>query len=79
MTHRFRRDSQPQSLEAKILFDADKLEVTGAIGIARTLIYKGEVAEPLYHMLPDGRVSDGTGDTSPFFFQEYKYKLASPD
>ncbi len=75
LTHRFRRDRQPQSLEAKILFDADKLEVTGAIGIARTLIYKGAVAEPLYHMLPDGRVSDGTGDTSPSFFQEYKYKL----
>lgn len=40
-THRFRINNEPQSIEAKILFDADKLDVAGAIGIARTLIYKG--------------------------------------
>ena len=74
-THRFRQNNQPQSIEAKILFDADKLDVVGAMGIARTLVYKGAVAEPLYSVLPDGRVSNGEGDTSPSFFQEYKYKL----
>ena len=57
------------------MFDADKLDVTGAMGIARTLIYKGIVAEPLYSLLPDGTVSDGAGDDIPSFFQEYKYKL----
>lgn len=75
LTHRYRKDNQPRSLEAKILFDADKLDVVGAIGIARTLIYKGIVAEPLYSVLPDGTVSDGEHDTVPSFFQEYKYKL----
>jgi len=74
-THRFRADNEPQSLEAKILFDADKLDVAGAIGIARTLIYKGIVSEPIYTVRPDGIVSDGTEDTVPSFFQEYKYKL----
>lgn len=74
-THRFRKSNPPQSIEAKILFDADKLDVAGAIGIARTLIYKGQVAEPLYSMRPDGTVSDGDGDDTPSFFQEYKYKL----
>ena len=73
--HRFRTNCQPQSIEAKILFDADKLEVTGAIGMARTLLYEGAVGEPLYSLQPDGQVSDGTGDTNPSFFQEYKYKL----
>lgn len=48
LTHRFRKNSPPQSLEAKILFDADKLDATGAMGIARTLIYKGTVSEPIY-------------------------------
>lgn len=74
-THRFRKNNLPQSIEAKILFDADKLDASGAIGIARTLIYKGIVSEPIYSMLPNGMVSDGSTDTSPSFFQEYKYKL----
>ena len=66
---------QPESVEAKILFDADKLDVTGAIGIARTLMYKADMAEPLYHVLPDGCISDGTEDLGPSFFREYKFKL----
>ncbi len=75
LTHRFRRDNPPQSMEAKILFDADKLDVCGAVGIARTLVYKGAVSEPLYSLTPEGEVSDGKEDVEPSFFQEYKYKL----
>ena len=75
LTHRFRKNLPPQSLEAKILFDADKLDVTGAIGIARTLLYKGTVTEPLYRILPDGTISDGTHDIGHSFFREYKFKL----
>lgn len=74
-THRFRRNMQPEPMEAKILFDADKLDATGALGIARTLMYKGNVAEPIYTRLADGSISDGTGDTAPSFFQEYHHKL----
>lgn len=74
-THSYRKNNAPQSLEAKILFDADKLDVTGAIGIARTLIYKGIVSEPLYSVLPNGGVSNGENDANPSFFQEYKHKL----
>ena len=74
-THRYRKNNLPESLEAKILFDADKLDATGTMGIARTLIYKGTVSEPIYTLLPDGSVSSGENDTTPSFFQEYKYKL----
>lgn len=74
-THRYRKNNLPQSLEAKILFDADKLDVAGAIGIARTLLYKGSISEPLYSVLPNGSVSTGENDIIPSFFQEYKYKL----
>lgn len=74
-THRYRKNSLPESPEAKILFDADKMDAAGAIGIARTLVYKGNVGEPLYALTPDGKVSDGANDTTPSFFQEYKYKL----
>ncbi len=74
-SHRFRKSNPPRTIEAKILFDADKIDASGATGIARTLIYKGQVSEPLYTLLPDGQVSSGEQDTQPSFFQEYKYKL----
>lgn len=75
LTHRFRKSRQPETIEAKILFDADKLDVTGALGVARTLMYKGTVTEPLYTVLPDGSISDGTDTDAPSFFREYKFKL----
>ena len=74
-SHRYRKSNPPESIEAKILFDADKLDATGTMGIARTLVYKGTVSEPLYSLLSDGTVSSGEGDETPSFFQEYKYKL----
>ena len=75
-THRFRAGSAPQSIEAKILFDADKLEASGAIGIARTLIYGGQVSEPMYIMDESGAiVVDGGGADISSFMQEYNYKL----
>ncbi len=35
-------------IEARILYDADKLEMTGAVGVSRALIYALEENEPLY-------------------------------
>lgn len=74
-THRFRGENVPQSIEAKILFDADKIDVTGTLGVARTLFYNGIVGEPLYSLDGERNVLDGTNDSAPSFFQEYKYKL----
>lgn len=74
-THRFRKENPPQSLEAKILFDADKLDVTGAIGVARTLLYKGEVGDTLYCLDAEGKVLEGNEKNNASFFHEYKYKL----
>ena len=54
-THRYRSDNPPESIEAKILFDADKLDVTGAMGAARTLLYQGALGEPLYTKRPAGK------------------------
>ena len=75
-THRFRTDCRPESLEAKILFDADKLDVTGAMGVARTLLYQGEIGEPIYTLTETGEIDDGAGDAAPSFFREYRHKLA---
>jgi uncharacterized protein len=48
-THRFRQNRPPQSLEAKILFDADKLDSIGAVGIGRAFLFAGEVGARLHN------------------------------
>lgn len=73
--HRFRGDNPPESIEAKILFDADKIDVTGTLGIARTLYYQGIIGEPLYYVDENGGVIKGATDNRESFFKEYKYKL----
>lgn len=39
--HRFRKGLAPESKEAKILFDADKLDSLGAIGLGRAFVFAG--------------------------------------
>lgn len=48
-THRYRGQNIPESLEAKVLFDADKLDSIGAVGIGRTFLYAGEIGAKLYN------------------------------
>ncbi|MFQ5892435.1 MAG: HD domain-containing protein [Candidatus Methanofastidiosia archaeon] len=48
LTHRFRGENMPKTLEAKVLYDADKLDAIGAIGIARAYSYAGENSQKLY-------------------------------
>lgn len=47
--HRFRDNKIPQSLEAKILFDSDKLDAIGAVGIGRAFLFSGEVGAKLHN------------------------------
>jgi uncharacterized protein len=42
VAHRYRSENRPETLEAKIVFDADKLETVGAIGIARAFAWIGK-------------------------------------
>ncbi len=74
-THRFRAGMPPESIEAKILFDADKLDAIGAIGMARALVYNGAAGEPIYSRREDGTISDGEGDEADSFCHEYRFKL----
>ena len=48
VSHRFRGNNNPMTLEAKILFDADKIDILGAIGIARSFMHAGEFGERMY-------------------------------
>jgi uncharacterized protein len=73
-SHRFRNDLKPQTMEAKVLFDADKLDAIGAVGIARAYLFAGEIGAKLHNA---GRVIEQTemyseNDTG---FREYQVKL----
>ncbi len=46
--HRFRGRKRPLSLEARILYDADKLDAIGAVGIGRAFLFAGEVGAALH-------------------------------
>ncbi len=76
--HRFRDHSTPpQTLEAKCLYDADKLDSMGAIGIARAFAYGGAHAdrlwtEPWRRLDPQGSPPAGAEYTP---VHEYVYKL----
>jgi uncharacterized protein len=50
--HRFRGENQPFTMEAKILSDADKLDVLGATGIARSFTIGGECGQRIYSSIP---------------------------
>lgn len=73
--HRYRKGQRHESVESRILFDADKLDVAGAIGVARTLQYGGAHGEALYTLSQEGAVEDGTGEYLPSFMHEYMFKL----
>jgi uncharacterized protein len=48
VSHRFRNDQEPETKEAQILFDADKIDSVGAIGIARSFVWVGKNNAKMY-------------------------------
>ena len=74
-SHRFRGNHHPQTLEAKVLFDADKLDAIGAVGIARAFLFAGEVGAKLHNpdIVPEDTKPYTEDDTG---YREYKLKLS---
>lgn len=53
ITHRKRRGPEPESIEAKCLFDADKLDCIGAIGVLRAAFVSFDHNQEVYRDEPD--------------------------
>jgi len=82
--HRFRNNNLPESIEAKILYDADKIDSIGAIGIGRAFLFGGQHGQLMHNpklelskyrkenICENGRIKDMSKHT-PIF--EYLLKL----
>ncbi|MFW6383956.1 MAG: HD domain-containing protein [Halodesulfurarchaeum sp.] len=62
--HRYATDVAPETIEAKILSDADNLDALGAVGLARCFAYGGELGEPIHDpSIPPEADETGGGQT----------------
>ncbi|HIE32862.1 MAG TPA: HD domain-containing protein [Thermodesulfobacteriaceae bacterium] len=73
--HRFRGKEPPETIEEKVLFDADKLDSLGAVGIGRAFLFAGEVGARLHNPDVDLKKTEpySSEDTA---WREFKLKLS---
>jgi len=53
ISHRYKTENQPKTIEVKILFDADKLDAIGAVGVARAFVWVGNNKARIYYKPED--------------------------
>lgn len=73
-SHRYRDAVVPESLEARIVFDADKLDSLGAVGLGRAFLFAGHVGARLHNTEAEALSSPAYSreDTA---YREYLVKL----
>lgn len=73
--HRFRDGHEPATVEARVLFDADKLDAIGAVGVARAYLFAGELGASLHNpgLPPEEAKPYSKNDTG---HREYIVKLS---
>ena len=73
-THRYRGDAPPETLEGQILFDADKLDSLGAVGVGRAFLVAGMLGARVHNTRETalGSPAYGREDTA---YREYLVKL----
>lgn len=77
--HRFRDNREPPATpEARVIFDADKLDVIGAVGVARVIAYAVKVGQPVF--APPSARFLASGEPEPdephSAYHEFLFKLS---
>ena len=72
--HRYRSELPPESLEEKIVYDADKLDSIGAIGIGRAFHFAGRIGAKV-HNREDEALSASSYSNEDSAYREYLVKL----
>lgn len=74
MAHSFSARIAPETLEARVLRDADRLDALGAIGIARSFYVAGRMGSALFH--PDDPLAENRPlDDRTFALDHFEVKL----
>ena len=75
LRHRFRGRNYPETLEEKIVVDADKLDSLGAVGIGRAFLFAGKCGARLHNTKEEALSSEAYSveDTA---YREYLVKLS---
>jgi len=79
ISHRSRNEFIPQTIEAKVLYDADKLDSIGAVGVGRDFLFAGYIKKAMYtgrekEMLKKGKDMSYSDDDSAVMEFEFKLK-----
>ena len=74
LRHRYRGNIYPETIEEKIVFDADKLDSLGAVGIGRAFLFAGKCGARLHNTASEALNSPAYSieDTA---YREYLVKL----
>lgn len=78
ITHRYRNAHIPVTIEAKVLFDSDKLDSIGAVGVGRDFLFAGYLQNPLYTGHEKNIIklkNDKTYSKEDTAILEYEFKL----
>ncbi len=74
--HRYRGDRIPRTLEAKILYDADKLDSIGAVGIGRAFLFAGQTGARLHNDSDVDILACKSYSKEDTAYREFRFKMS---